>query len=179
MANPIQFKYGITTLFRIVKCVNVPVGDYYDLPVAPDNAVPVDGSDDLVKCPEVMFVTTGGFELQVPELPDPIPVAAGELSSAQRYRSALKIVATADNSSYTCITPRDNSFWDREVGFVASGEQINVTTPDANFSYVFIVSGAVTVGHSEYLVNALIPAPTDGDITLTATADTYFIHVWQ
>lgn len=179
MANPIQFKYGITNLFRIVKCVTVPTGDFYDVPAAPDDAVPIDGSPDLFQCPEILLVTSGSFDLQVPEL-GTISLQAGDLSSSERYRSSLRIVATSDDSSYVCISPRLRlSFWDRESGYVSQGGSIVVTTPpEATESYVFVAIGNISYNSTDYLVGSLFQVPT-GDVTLNGTLGSYFIHIWK
>lgn len=179
MSDQIQFKFGISKLFRTAKCVGILTGSYLDIAAAQENAVPVEGSDTLVWSNEILIVTAGSFELQVPELPSPIALHAGDISSSQRYRSAIKIVATADDSAYTCITPRDGQFWQREAGFVAAGDQITVETPaGAVDAYVFIATGGAQKDGEGLLVGSL--TQVTGNTVLTGGAtDTHFVHFWK
>lgn len=177
MADLIQFKYGITKLFRIAKCINTPSGAYLDVPAADDDATHVGDSDILLESREILLVTNGAFDMLVPEV-GTISLHAGDMSSGQRYRSALRIQASVDDSAYVCLTPRDHSFWNRESGFVASGDQIMVDTVDgAAESYVYVGVGGLTSAVGEHLVGSLVPLT--GETTFTATFDTYFIHVWK
>lgn len=175
MSEPIVFKYGISKLFRWAKCINVRAGDYWDVPAAPADAQPVGDSETLVVCPDVMLVLAGAFELQVPELASPIALPAGEAGSPQRFRGPLKIVATADDSSYVCFIPRDQSFWERQVGFVAAGDTIALDTPTAVEAYIFVPVG----GFTDVAANSVRPLTPGGTQSFTAAFDTYFIQVWR
>lgn len=177
MSDQIQFKFGINKLFRTAKCVNTPLGYFLDIPAVAEDATPIEGSDTLFLSPEILIVTSGAFELQVPEA-GVVPLHAGDISSSHRYRSALKIVATADNSSYTCLTPRDGAFWERMAGFVSSGDKITIETPEgAQDGYVFVATGGLQSGAGEHLVGSLVPIT--GTIEFTGTADAHFVHLWK
>lgn len=178
MSDVIQYKYGITSLFRTAKCVNVPAGDFLNVAEAPQDATPVEGSETLVVCPEILMVTAGSFELQVPELPDPIALNAGDISSSQRYRSPITIVATSDNSAYTCIMPRDNSFYEREGGFVGDAQQLTIETPEgATEDWLYVAIGGLRLNGADNLVGALVPV-ANGAI-ITGIGNTYFVHMWK
>lgn len=178
MPEPIVFKYGRSNLFRWAKCINVRKGDYWDVPAAPD-AEPIPGSDTLVVCPDILLVLAGAFEMQVPELTSPIQLPAGEAGSPQRFRSALRVVATADDSSYVCFIPRDQSFWQREVGFVAAGDRINLDVPAAAEAHLFVPTGGLTGAGAEVQANTVRALSTGQTTTFTAAHDTWFILVWR
>lgn len=173
MPNQIQFNWSITSMFRIAKCVNTPAGYSIDLAEASADAEPVEGSDVLVKCNEIMLVTKGSFDLEI-EGQSTVSLNAGDLSLPQRYKTPIRIVSTQDDSGYTCITPRDGTFWNRQSGFVASGQQIDIETPETEAAFVFIVIG----GLDNYLVGSLISVQP-GVSSFTATADTHFVHLWK
>lgn len=178
MSEPIVFKYGVSKLFRWAKCINVRTADYWDVPAAPD-AEPVPGSDTLVVCPDILLVLAGAFEMQVPELASPIALPAGEAGSPQRFRSALKIVATADDSSYVCFIPRDGSFWNRQTGFVAAGDSIDIETPPCADAHLFVPVGGLAAVTGDIPANSVRQLTPGQTATFTATHDTYFVQVWR
>jgi|GEM_PF-4212443 len=178
MSNKITYKYGISRPFHFAKCVGILTGDYLDVAAVPDDVAPIDGSENVYPSKEILLVLAGSFQLQTPEAGN-IDLNAGDMSSSHRYKSAIKIVATADGSSYVCVTPNDNSFWDRQSGFIANGDTLEITTPaEAADAYVYVGEGGVVDAEGNpQLVGAFIRV--SGGITLTATADTYFIHMWK
>lgn len=177
MAEPIVFKLALTPHFRIAKCVNVRAGDFYYLPAAPEEADAVPGSDTLVVCPEIMLVTRGSFELTAPEL-GVIALHAGDAGSPQRFRGPIRIEAAEDDSAYICITPRDNSFWERQAGFVPAGETISLETPPCNSAALLVATGGLICAGSELGVGSLLRL-SPGQADLTAPRDSYFVHLWR
>lgn len=178
MTERIQFKYGITKNFRTAKCVNVPLGSYLDMPAAPSDAVPYEDSETFVGTPEMLMVLKGTFELSMAELPNPIVLNAGDMSSPQRFRSPLKIVCATEDSSYICLTPLDNSFWQREAAFVAAGDDIQIAVPDgATASYIFVATGSLSSPLGQHLVGSLVEL-TDA-IQIHGEVDSHFVHLWK
>jgi hypothetical protein len=136
----------------------------------------VEGSASLVTCPEILMVTAGSFDMIVPEA-GTITLHAGDMGSPQRYRGALRLVAAQDDSAYVCITPRDNSFWEREAVFVPAGESITLDPVACQAEAVLVATGGLKVGAADYGVGAVVRL--DAGRTLTAAQDTYFIHLWK
>lgn len=177
MSEQIQFTFGINSLFRVAKCVNTPSGYYLDIPAAKEDAKPIDGSDTLVATPEILIVTKGAFELQVPEL-GTITLHAGDIASPQRFRGPLKVISAANGSEYTCLTPRDGSIWEREAAFVSAGESIQLETPqNASQNLVFVSVGGLSDANGDHLSGSLIRL--SGNETLTGITDCHFVHLWK
>jgi hypothetical protein len=173
MAEKIPYTFAISAFFQQVKCVNVPQGYFTDWPAALESDEPYEGSEALVKCKQAFLVTKGSFELQI-EGESTITIAAGEMSLPYRYRAAMKIVSAEDGSGYICVTPRDGQFWQRQSGFVANGNAIDIATPQTERSFVVVISGDLggNVAGAEIDIQP-------GTTNFVAGADTRFIHFWK
>lgn len=174
MAENIPYVAHLSAFFQQVKCVNVPAGYFTDWPAADPADEAFEGSETLVKCKPAFLVTAGSFELQI-EGQSTVTIAAGEMSLPYRYKAPIKIVSAQDDSAYTCVLPRDGQFWNRQSGFVHSGTSIDIVTPETERSFLVIIAGAL----DEYASGAEIPLDSGSTVTLLASADTYFIHLWK